>query len=437
MSTVDRHRSEYAASAATATAAPVAVPDAPPVKSGFRISTFDALRYRDYRLLWVGILFTSAGMWMEQVALNWIVYSMTGSAVDLGILNGMRALPSLITGPFGGVAADRMDRKQLMLWTGWALVALYVMLAALIFSGGLELWHLMAFSLATGVAWTFNQPVRQALIPSLVPKEAMMNAVALQSAAFNMTRIIGPALGGLLMGTLGAGGTFVAVTLSFLGVQVATWMMQAPAHEPRGGSSKDVWRDLMEGFRYIGRTPDVRGLIIMALVPFVLVMPFMTLLTIFAKDIFMLDATGFGFLMSVSGIGALSATLGVASLGNFRGKGGILTWSSVAMGVSLIAFAFSPFMSLSYAMLIVVSGASMAYLALTNTMLNMIVPNEFRGRVMSVYMLDRGLMPLGSMLAGGMAGMWGAPVALGVMGAGALIFAAFAYVSFPNVRNLE
>ncbi|MCX6022947.1 MAG: MFS transporter [Chloroflexi bacterium] len=127
----------------------------------------------------------------------------------------------------------------------------------------------------------------------------------------------------------------------------------------------------------------------------------------------------------------------MASLGDYRGKGKILTWSSVAMGLSLIAFAFSPYMSLSYAMLIVVSGASMAYLALTNTMLNLIVPNQFRGRVMSVYMLDRGLMPLGSMFAGGMAGLWGAPAALGVMGVGALIFAGIAYVSFPNVRNLD
>ncbi|MCX6022948.1 MAG: MFS transporter [Chloroflexi bacterium] len=262
MSTVDRRPSEYASSAAAAATTVSSI--SAPAKSGFRLRTFDALHFRDYRFLWIGILFTSSGMWMEQVALNWIVYGMTGSAVDLAILNGMRALPSLITGPFGGVAADRMDRKKLMLTTGWALVALYVMLAALIFSGSLELWHLMAFSLATGMAWTFNQPVRQALIPSLVPPEAMMNAVALQSTAFNVTRILGPALGGLLMGTLGAGGTIVAVTISFLGVQVFTSMMKVPAHEPRGGSAKDVWRDLIEGFRYIGRTPDVRGLIIMA-----------------------------------------------------------------------------------------------------------------------------------------------------------------------------
>ena len=429
MSTTDRRPPAPAATAA---------PDAPMRRpGGFRFSTFDAFRYRDYRFLWLGVLFTAGGMWMEQIALNWIVYEMTGSAVDLGLLNAMRAFPSLLFGPFGGVAADRMDRKQLMLVTTWVLVALYFALALLIWSGMIEIWHLMAFSFVSGIAWTFNQPVRQAVLPLIVPREAMMNAVALQSSAFNSSRIIGPAAGGLLMGWLGAAGAIFAVALSFVIVNIMTMFMRVPPHVAHSGPARSVMADTMDGFRYIGRTPDVRALIIMALVPFVLVMPYMTLLTIFAKDIFQMDATGFGLLTSVSGIGSLAATLVVASLGDYRGKGKLLGYAGVAMGLLLIAFALSPWIPLSYVLLVLLSGASMAYISLTNTMINLIVPNEFRGRVMAVFMLDRGMMPVGSMIAGGIAALAGAPIALAVMGAASLAFTAAAYVVFPSVKKLD
>lgn len=401
------------------------------------LGTFASLRHRDYRLLWIGVLFTSGGLWMEAVALNWVVYAMTGSAVDLGILNALRALPALVFGPFGGVAADRMNRKQLLVWTQWVLLVLYLVLGTALVLDLVALWHLMAFSFATGLIWTFNQPVRQAILPDLVPREDMTNAVALQGAAFNSTRVLGPAVGGLLMGWVGAGGAILAVGLTFVGVQVATYLMRLPPVPARTGDASGVWQDMFEGFRYIAQSPDVRGLILMALVPFLTIMPYMTLLTIFAKDIFHMDAAGLGVLMSVSGVGALVATLGVASLGDYRGKGMLLIWGSVVMCITLFGFAFSPWLSLSYLTLTVVSGASMAYLALTNTLLFAIIPTEFRGRVMSVYMLDRGFMPLGSMVAGGLTALWGAPMALGLMATLGLAFTAAAYVMFPNVRRLD
>ncbi|MBI4497913.1 MAG: MFS transporter [Chloroflexi bacterium] len=411
--------------------------DAPPRRRRFSFGTFASLRHRDYRLLWIGILFTSGGLWMEMVALNWLVYDLTNSAVDLGILNGMRALPALIIGPFGGVAADRYDRKRLLLWTQAILLVLYAALGGIILLDLIEVWHLMVFALVTGLVWTFNQPVRQAVLPSLVPKEDMANAAALQSTAFNATRVLGPAVGGVLMGWVGAGGAMLAVAGTWVAVQVATALLRVPPTPPRTSQASGVWQDLLEGFRYIARTPDVRGLILIALVPFILIMPYMTLLTIFVKDIFHMDATGLGVLMSVSGVGALAATLGVASLGNYRGKGKLLIGSGFMMAVTLMGFAFAPWLPLSYLMLVLVTGASMAYLALTNTLLFLIVPNEFRGRVMSVYMLDRGLMPLGSLLAGGLAALWSAPVALGLMGAVGLAFTAAVAILFPSVRRLE
>jgi MFS family permease len=416
-------------------AAVAAVRTAPALR--LRVSTFDSLRHRDYRLLWTGVLFTSGGMWMEQVALNWLVYDMTGSAVQLGVLNGLRALPSLVTGLLGGVAADRMDRKRLMIWTQWVLLVLYTILAAIILLDRVAVWHLMLFTLATGVVWTFNQPVRQAILPRLVPKEDLMNAVALQSAAFNMTRVIGPAVGGLLIALIGAGGAIAAEAVTWVAVLALTYPMRVPPLPPRAPDAPGVRHDLAEGLRYVARTPAVRGLLVMAMLPFVLIMPYMTLLTIFAKEIFHMDVAGLGLLMSISGVGALAATLGVASLGHFSGKGRLLFAAAVTMSVTLIGFALSPWLPLSYLALIAVSGSSMAYMALSNTLVNLIVPDAFRGRVMSVYMLDRGLMPLGSLFAGVVAAVWGAPAALVLMGVAGLICSAAFLGPFANVRRLE
>ena len=402
-----------------------------------RFGTFASLRHRDYRLLMIGVLFTSGGMWMEQVALNWIVYDITNSPLQLGILNGLRALPSLVTGLFGGVAADRMNRKKLMLSTQWILLALYLVLAALILTGMVEIWHLMLFTVLTGIVWTFNQPVRQAILPNLVPAEDRVNAIGLQSSAFNVTRILGPAAGGYLIHYVGPGMAILAEAIAYVAVIVTTMMMRVPANPPRRADSSGMWEDLSEGFRYIVRTPDVRALIVMAFLPFVVIMPYTTLLTIVAKDIFHMNAGGYGLLMTVSGVGALAATLSVASLGGWKGKGKLALWLSLVMGIMLIGFALAPVRPLSYVFLILVSGATMAYMALSNTLVNMIVPNELRGRVMSVYMLDRGLMPLGSLAAGLMAAAWGAPLALAAMGAAGVFVSGLFFLVFPNVRRLE
>jgi MFS family permease len=382
-------------------------------------------------------VFTSAGMWMEQVALNWLVYDLTGSAVQLGILNGFRALPSLVTGLFGGVAADRVDRKRLMIVTQWLLLALYLALGLIIVAGMVQVWHLMVFTLASGVVWTFNQPVRQAILPNLVPPEDRVNAIALQSAAFNVTRVMGPAAGGILIALAGAGGAILAEAATWVGVLVATYMMRVPPNPPRTAQASSMWRDLSDGISYIARTPDVRALILMAMLPFVVIMPYMTLLTVFAKDIFHMDAAGLGVLMSVSGIGALAATLAVASLGSYRGKGKLLIGSAFAMSFALIGFALSSWLPLAYVMLILVSAASMGYMALSNTMLNLIIPNELRGRVMSVYMLDRGLMPLGSLFAGAVAAAWSAPAALALMGIAGLAISVMFVTCFPVIRRLD
>ncbi len=189
------------------------------------LQTFSSLKYRNYRYLFIGQLFSSSGQWIQQVTLSWLVYDLTGSALLLGAINGFRALPFLITGPLGGVAADRVDRRYLMMSTQFALAVSSLVLGFLVYADLIQVWHLFAFTLFTGVAWSFNQPVRQALVPSLVPKEDLLNAIALNSSAFNITRIIGPAIGGYLIDRVGIAGNFFIQTVAYLGVVGMIFMM--------------------------------------------------------------------------------------------------------------------------------------------------------------------------------------------------------------------
>ena len=170
----------------------------------FRFQTFSSLRHTDFRYLCSGTFMMSAGQWIQQVTLGWLVYDLTGNSMLLGSLNGLRALPFLVTGPMAGVAADRMDRKRLLLRTQWVLIVTAVLMGALVASGLLQVWHVFVFTLITGIAWTFTEPVRQSMIPSLVPKEDLANAIALNSGGFNLMKIIGPALGGLMIALFGA-----------------------------------------------------------------------------------------------------------------------------------------------------------------------------------------------------------------------------------------
>jgi MFS family permease len=192
--------------------------EAPPeaVSPRFRIQTFSSLRHLDFRYLCAGTFMMSAGQWVQQVTLGWLVYELTGNSILLGALNGLRALPFLVTGPMAGVAADRMDRQKLMLRTQYVLIVTAVVMGGLVASGLLQVWHIFVFTLITGIAWTFSEPVRQSLIPSVVPKRELANAIALNSGGFNLMKVIGPALGGLMIALFGAAGNFFVQSVAYV-----------------------------------------------------------------------------------------------------------------------------------------------------------------------------------------------------------------------------
>ena len=400
-----------------------------------RFSTFDSLRYREYRLLWFGTLFSSSGQWIQQVSLGWLTYALTGSPFLLGFINGLRSVPLLVLGPFGGVAADRMDRKRLMLTTQLSLMTVTAIFATIVFTGNANVWNIAVFTVLTGVAWAFNMPVRQSIVPNLVPRESLMNAMALNSAGFNVTRIVGPSLAGLMIATIGIGGNFTLQAFAYLGVAMMVWQMHLPPHQPRT-DRVSVRSNLTEGARYVWNHPTIRPQMILALVPVVIALPYISLMPVFAKDVLHVGPSGFGVLMAAPGLGAVIGTLIIATLSSIERKGMLLFGSLLALGVTLILLALSRSFPLSIGLLVLLGGFQMTFMTTNQTLLQLTTPDQFRGRVMGIYMLNQGLLPLGSLVAGALADLWSAPLAFILMGGAVLVLAALAFIRLPAMRTL-
>jgi MFS family permease len=405
--------------------------------SGSRFQTFSSLRHLDFRYLVSGTFMMSAGQWIQQVTLGWLVYDLTGNSMLLGALNGLRALPFLVTGPMAGVAADRMDRKKLLLRTQWILIVTAVFMGALVASGWLHVWHVFVFTLVTGIAWTFTEPVRQSMIPSLVPKQDLANAIALNSGGFNLMKIIGPALGGAMIALFGAAGNFFVQAVAYTGVLIMIYWMCVPPTSARARRSSAV-ANLKEGFAYVWSTPAVLALMTLAYVPRIFAVPYQTLMPVFQKDVLRVGPEGLGLLMAAPGVGAVLAVLFLASHGNsLRRQGLFLVGSIVILGCFLILFSQITYFPLALASLVVVGIFQMLFLASTNTILQLIVPDELRGRVMSLYMLDRGFMPAGALFAGVTAHFIGAPATVATMGAIVIVLVLLVAWRVPAIRSLD
>lgn len=379
----------------------------------------------------------SAGQWIQQVTLGWLVYDITGNSMLLGALNGLRALPFLITGPMAGVAADRMDRKKLLLNTQWVLIVTAILMGALVASGLLHVWHIFVFTLITGVAWTISEPVRQSMIPGVVPKKDLANAIALNSGGFNLMKIIGPAAGGAMIALFGAAGNFYVQAVAYVGVLMMIYWMHVPATSAEARRSSAV-ANLKEGFAYVWTTPAVLALMTLAYVPRVFAVPYQTLMPVFQKDVLGVGPEGLGLLMAAPGVGAVIAVLLLASLGRrMKRQGLFLVGSILILGFFLIVFSQITYFPLALASLILVGIFQMLFLASTNTLLQMIVPDELRGRVMSLYMLDRGFMPAGALFAGVTAHFIGGPLTVASMGAIVIVLALLVAWLVPAIRTLE
>ena len=402
-----------------------------------RLRTFSSLRHADFRYLWTGTVMMSAGQWVQQVTLGWLLYDLTGNSVLLGALNGLRALPFLVTGPMAGVAADRMDRRKLLIGTQWVLIATAVIFGALVWSPYLHVWHIFVFTLITGVAWTVTEPVRMSLIPSAVPKDELANAVAINSGGFNMMKVIGPALGGALIAWVGAAENFFVQAVAYAGVLWMIYRMNVPPQRAEARHTSAL-ANLKEGFAYVWSTPAVFALMALAYVPRIFAVPYQTLMPVFQKDVLKIGPEGLGLLMAAPGIGAVMAILTLASMGNrIKRQGRFLVGSIFVLGAAIILFSQITWFPLALATLVIVGIFQMFFLASTATMLQMIVPDELRGRVLSLYMLDRGFMPLGALFAGTSAHFIGAPRTVAIMGTIVIVLTALVAWRIPAIRQLE
>ncbi|MFH1485666.1 MAG: MFS transporter, partial [Chloroflexota bacterium] len=354
----------------------------------------------------------------------------------LGLVNLFRAIPLLLLSFPSGIAADRFSKKRILMASQACTMVLHVILATLIATGAVQIWHVFLTAFLTGAAQCFIQPARQSLVPSLVNRNEIMNAIGLTAAAMNISRILGPSVAGALIGLIDIATVYYLQASVFIAVIITTAMMEVPAAK-MAKATEPVLQNLAGGFSYIRKNHVVLTLLLLALIPMLFGMPYMTLMPVFADEVFGIGASGTGVLTSAPGIGALIGATAVASAGNLRRKGALLLLGAFGFGAFLLLFALSRWLFLSLAALVIVGSTSAAYITMTNTLLLTLSPSHLHGRVMSIYMMDRGLVPLGSVLAGALAAQWSAPLAVGLMGGFCALLALATALASPQVRRLE
>ncbi len=374
--------------------------------------TFSAFGSRDYRLLWTGAFTSSVGTWMQKVAQSWLVLTVSGSAFYLGLDGFLADVPFLAFSLFGGVLADRLDRRRILLGSQAVQMSAAFLLAGLVLLHAARLWIILTLSFVVGLAQSVGAPSYQALVPTLVEKEKVANAVALNSIQFNLARVIGPVLAGLVFYRFGAAACFGLNGLSFVAVIVALLMLKGGGATP-GARPEPVMESLKTGLRAVRDGGALSGLVVLAFVGSFFSIPLVTFLPLFAQRVFRQDAQGYSVLLASFGIGAVAGAIGVASLGNVKRKGRAALLCLVAFGAATAAFSLSRLPLLSYALLFLAGAALMGVFSLFMTLVQTHVTDDLRGRVVSVYALAfRGGMPLGSLAAGSAASALPAPTVL-------------------------
>jgi MFS family permease len=420
------------------TTQPTSEVSAPPARPRLSVrQTFAALQHRNYSLWFRGQLVSLMGTWMQQTAQGYLVYELTRSPVYLGYVGFAAGVPAWLFTLYGGVIADRVSKRKLLLVTQTTMMVLAFVLAALVFSRLVQPWHIVGLAFLLGIANAFDAPARLAIVSEMVSREDLTNAIALNATMFNTATAIGPAVAGLTYALVGPAWCFTLNGLSFIAVIVALLMMRiAPRVAPARRAS--AWADLQEGLRYIVRTPTIRTLIGLVGVTALFGVSSATLFPAWAVDVLGGDATTTGLLQSARGVGALLSALLIASLGRFTFKGKLLTLGSLAFPLLLIVFALIRWLPLTLLVLVPAGMAIILIMNLANALVQTLAPDALRGRVMSVYSLTFfGLIPLGALWAGAVAEAAGAPAAVIIGAAISLGFAAVLWVFAPWLRKLE
>ena len=407
----------------------------PPVQRSF--STFSSLQYRDYRFLWFGQIGRSAAMWMEQIARPVLILQLTDSELMLGLVVAARMTPQLLFGLLAGVAADRFDRKRIIVLAQIATMTFHFITAALVLTDVVQTWHVFALAFATGTSMVFNQTARQSLIPQLVPKDQVLNAISLNMAALNIMRIAGPGLAAFIL--LGGDVGPVYLTSGILGAGVLLCLsMVRIKHEPRQAEEESSWfDDLRAGLDFVRRRPEVLAVLGPPMIMFIFGMPYITVfLPLFAKDVLDLGNAGVGALMAVTGAGAIVGSLVLASQSNLRHRGLLLMAFMATFSALMIVFSQTTYLPLSILLLMAAASMSTSFMALTNSLLLQLSPSDMHGRVVSLMSIDLGLVPIGAIAAGALAASMGAQDALLILAAVCLGLTIVATIAIPPLRRI-
>jgi MFS family permease len=380
--------------------------------------SFSALRHRNFRLFWTGQMVSLIGTWTQVIARSWLVYQLAANTGQQGFWLGMvgvaSSVPVLVLSLYAGVISDRVSKWRIIVTTQAASMILALILAALTFTGVVQIWHVLAISVLLGVVNAFDAPSRQAFVVEMVGKDDLVNAVALNSTVFNAARVLGPSVAGILLAVVGPAVCFLINGLSYIAVLIGLLMMHLPAFQPMP-QTESAWRKLKEGLGYIRGDAVVLALLVLVGVNSFFGMTYSTLAPIFADNVLHAGESGYGLLMGAAGIGALIGALNLAvqsGRSDVR-RGRLILFGGGVFSVALAGFALSGNFLLSLVMLAGVGWSMISLNATTNTVIQTSTPDHLRGRVMSVYaLLFLGIAPAGSLLAGFLTDLWGAPMAL-------------------------
>jgi len=395
-----------------------------------------AFKHPEFRYFLAGSFLSNIGSWMQSVAQAWLVLQLSNSPFYLGLDGFANTLPIAIFALLGGVAADRFDRRKLLLWTQWIQLSLALVLAVLTQAHLVTVWEVIVFSFFTGLTQSIAWPAYQAILANIVQREHMSNAIALNSTQFNLARMIGPVFGAIALSSFGTAGCFYANAVSFLAVIYALLQVRQQVNRhPPGFVETSVVESLREGLGYLAAEKSLLWLLITMAVTTLLGIPLVTLLPVFARDILKVGSSGFGVMVSAFGAGAVFAGILIALLGDFRGKGRFVVRSVFLFVGGMLGFALSKNMLISVVCLFLAGFSMVSYASVINTVIQNAVPDHLRGRAMSLFVFSfGGCMPFGNLMAGYFAKVFTAPVALLGQGAALGCFALYIYFFHPEIR---
>jgi len=380
-----------------------------------RLSTFAALRHRNYRLFWTGMVVSLVGMWVQSTATSFLVWELTRSAFATSLNTLFFSLPSTVLALIGGVVADRVDRRRLLLVTQAVFMLSSAVLTVLTFRDLIQVWHIYVLTMLNGTIMAFDAPARQSLVPSLVDRVDLTNAIALNSTAFNASRVIGPPIGGLVYATVGPAWCFAINAISYPAILAALYVIRPAATALRRATHP--WRDLRDGVSYASRNDLIRGLLLMVALVGAFAFTYIVLMPVIASRVLGGGARENGFLIGAAGVGATFGALGVATVRNPRRPGRLIVGFGFAGAAGLIAFSLSRHLGLSMVLTALTAGSIMSFLAICNSTIQAHAPDELRGRIMSLYTLALiGSGPLNALLSGALANWVGVSMTIAISG---------------------